>query len=309
MFKHFQSSFSLIRETRAVSFVALLLIFSLVLTLAANEWATYYFPNQLGSSWVYKDQDGNEITRSAIAAEEIDGETYQAFSYEPAIEDWEKYHYPVHPFLYQVSDEWVAFYVGDDIEAATKSILTKKLDETIALMRQQTAEQLPPGVTMDIDYTVQPKAQDYFYLFPTPVTYNEEWVAMELNVKVDMALDIQGSPVPIPEELKNISSTTKIVETGNITGTETVETEAGTFEKCLVIEYRTKTTAHTDLSPEFKQLIPEQQTNESVTTLWLAPNVGIVKFKSEQEQTDEVVTLELINYEIKSDESESENSN
>ena len=127
---------------------------------------------------------------------------------------------------------------------------------------------------------------------------------MELDVKVEMTMDIQGAPVEIPAALKTVSSTTNVVETGNVIGKETVETEAGTFEECLKIEYRTKTTVDTELPPEYKQLLPEQQTNESVSTLWLAPNVGIVKFKSEQENSDEVKTLELKSYEIQSDESE-----
>ncbi len=282
----------------------LLLIFSLGVSLLANEWADFYFPDKLGSSWVYEDQDGNELTRYAVEAEEVDGKTFRAFEYEPEIDDWEKYLYAVHPFLYQVGEEWIAFYVGDNIEIATKSILSKQLDETLATIRQLTAGQLPEGVTMDFNYTIEPKAQDYFYLFPTPVAYNEEWIAMELDVKVEMTMDIQGAPVEIPEELKTISSTTNVVETGNVIEKETVETEAGTFKDCLKIEYRTKTTVDTELPPEYKQLLPEQQTNESVSTLWLAPNVGIVKFESQQENSDEVKTLELKSYEIQSDGSE-----
>lgn len=291
------------------SIFALLLILGLGVTVFANEWATFYFPDKLGSFWVYEDQDGNEITRHAVEEKEVDGETYRAFSYEPAIDDWEKYLYVVHPFLYQVSDEWVALYVGDDIESATKSILTKKMEEAIAVMRQQTEGQLPPGVTMDFDYSVEPKAQDYFYLFPTPVAYNEEWVAMELDIKVTMSLDIQGAPIEIPEELKNITATTNIVETGNVIGTETIETDAGTFEDCIKVEYRTKTTVNTELSDELKQLLPEIPTNESVSTLWLAPNVGIVKYTSKQEKSDKEHIVELKSYEIKADESENENEN
>lgn len=289
---------------KTVSVVTLMILFSLSVTLLANEWATYYFPDKVGSSWVYEDQDGNELTRYAVKEKNVEGNTFRVFEYEPEIDDWEKYMYAVQPFLYQVGDEWVAFYVGDDIENATESILSKKLDETLAIIRQQTAGQLPPGVTIDFDYTIEPKAQDYFYLFPTPVAYNEEWVAMELDVKVGMTMDIQGAPVEIPAALKTVSSTTNVVETGNVVGKETVETEAGTFEECLKIEYRTKTTVDTELPPEYKQLLPEQQTNESVSTLWLAPNIGIVKFESEQENSDEVKTLELKSYEIQSDESE-----
>ncbi|MDE0484468.1 MAG: hypothetical protein OXI67_17960 [Candidatus Poribacteria bacterium] len=293
MLKSFQSIF------------VLLLIFGLGVTLLANEWATNYFPDKLGSYWIYADQEGNELTRYAVEEKDVEGETFRAFDYEPEIDDWEKYLYAVHPFLYKVGEEWVAFYVGGDIEVATESILTKKLDETLGAIRQQFAGQLPEGITMDFNYTIEPKAQDYFYLFPTPVKYNEEWIAMRLNVTVKMKMDIQGAPVEIPAELKSISSTTNIVETGNVIGTEVVETQAGTFEDCLKIEYRTKTTVNTTLPTEFKQLLPEQQPAESVTTLWLAPNVGIVKFSSGQENSDDMKTLELKNYEIQTDESES----
>jgi len=283
-----------------------LLVFGLTATLMGNEWANYYFPDKIGSSWVYVNEDGDEITRHAVEGEEVDGTTYRAFTYEPAIDDWEKYQYAVHPYLYQVSEEWITFLVGDEIEQATKSILEKKLDETVALMQDQVAGQLPPGVTIDFDFDVDPQAQDLFYLFPIPIAYNEEWVAMHLDIKVDMTMDVQGAPTELPEELKTITSNTSIEETGVILGTESVETEAGTFDDCLIIEYKTKTTTETDLPPEIQQMIPEQQTNEATTTLWLAPNVGIVKFRSENENTDDVATLELTNYEIIPDESESE---
>lgn len=296
MLKSFQSIF------------VLLLIFGLGVTLLANEWATTYFPDKLGSYWVYTDQDGNKLTRYAVEEKDVEGETFRSFDYEPEIDDWEKYLYAAHPFLYQVGEEWVAFYVGDDIEAATKSILSKKLDETLGTIRQRTAGQLPEGITMDFNYTIEPKAQDYFFLFPTPVKYNEEWIAMRLEVKVKMKIDIQGAPVEIPAERKSISSTTNVVKTGNVIGTETVDTQAGTFEECLKIEYRAKTTIDTTIPAEFKQLLPEQQPAESVTTLWLAPNVGIVKFKSEQDNSDDVKTFELKNYEIQSNESNSEES-
>ena len=290
------------------SIFVLLLIFGVGVTLLANEWKKLYFPDNLGSFWVYEDQNGNELTRYAVGEKDVEGKAFRAFDYEPEIDDWEKYMYAVHPFLYQVGEEWVAFYVGDDIENARESILTKKLDEILVTLRQLAARQLPPGITIDFNYTIEPKAQDYFYLFPMPITYNEEWIAMQLNVKIKMTMDIQGAPAEIPDEVKTISSTTNLVETGNVIVKETVETEAGTFEDCLKIKYKSKTTTDTTLPPEFKQLLPEQQPNQSVTTLWLAPNVGIVKFKSKQENSDDVKTLELKSYEIKSDETENRDS-
>ena len=56
--------------------------------------------------------------------------------------------------------------------------------------------------------------------------------------------------------------------------------------------------------PEAKTMF-EDVYKGALTTLWLAPNVGIVKMLQESEATDIVKTLELTNYEIKSTESES----
>ena len=269
-----------------------------------KEWAKIYFPDSIGSTWVYVDQDGNTLTRSAVEEKNVDGTTYRAFSYQPELQDLEQYQYLMHPFLYNVGEKWVALYVGDDIETATKSILSKRLDETIASMRLLIAEQLPPGITIDFDYTVNPTAQDYFYLFPIPITYNEEWIAMELVVKVNMSMDINGAAVEPPAELKSIISTTNFEERGKVIGKETVETQAGKFNDCIKIEYKTLTATDTTLPPQIKQLIPIQEMQESVSTLWLAPNVGIVKYISNSENTDEVTSFELKSYEIIKDESD-----
>lgn len=269
-----------------------------------KEWAKIYFPDSIGSTWVYVDQDGNTLTRSAVEEKNVDGTTYRAFSYQPELQDLEQYQYLMHPLLYNVGEKWVALYVGDNIETATKSILSKRLDETIASMRLLISEQLPPGITIDFDYTVNPTAQDYFYLFPIPITYNEEWIAMELVVKVNMSMDINGAAVEPPAELKSIISTTNFEERGKVIGKETVETQAGKFDDCIKIEYRTLTATDTTLPPQIKQLIPIQEMQESVSTLWLAPNVGIVKYISNSENTDEATSFELKSYEIIKDESD-----
>jgi len=61
---------------------------------------------------------------------------------------------------------------------------------------------------------------------------------------------------------------------------------------------------------------PQEQQDVTLTTLWLAPNVGIVKFEHQHEAsaeneemglvTPEDQTLELVRYEIKSSSSEVE---
>ncbi len=291
--------------------LTLLLLFSFSVTLMGNEWANYYFPDALESYWLYEDQDGNELTRYAVEPVDIDGQTYRAFSYSPRLEDWKDYQYYVHPYFYSVGDEWVAFFVGNDVENAIKAVTAQQWDEVLAVMRQEMNNQLPPGVNVDINmtYELEVEAQDYFYFLPTPATANEEWEAMRANVKMDLNISIQSDLEGFPPLNPNITMYLTIVETGNVVDTETVETEAGTFEDCLKIEYRTDATMETSPPMEDAESLFSNEYGETLTTLWLAPNVGIVKFVQESEALDTEKTLELTQFELKSAESGSDSSN
>ena len=296
----------------------LLLIFGFSAMSVGNEWANYYFPDAVGSYWTYQDQDGNELTRYAIAPEDIDGETYRAFSYDPALEDWADFEHYIHPYFYQVGDDWVAFFVGTEIENGLKAHTAQEMEEVLPMLRQQMLGDAPAGVSLDLNYDIEVVSADYFYLLPTPIAYNEEWTALELNVTLTLTMDIQGAPMEIPGGAPVIKTHGTIVETGVVTGTETVETSAGTFEDCLIIEYQTDETTQVTVSmPGAPQQDPEEREATTVTTIWLAPNVGIVKFSHEHPESDEAKeqlglepdgesTLELTNYEIKGSPSEDE---
>ena len=297
----------------------LLLIFGLSTMSVGNEWANYYFPDTVGSYWTYEDQDGNALTRYAIEPEEIDGETYRAFSYDPPLEDWADFEHYIHPYFYQVGDDWVAYFVGAEIENGLKAHTAQEMEEALPIIRQQMIGEAPiEGVDLDLNYDVEVESADYFYLLPTPVTYNEEWTALELNVALTLTMNFQGAPIEIPGGAPTINTHSTIVETGVVTGTETVETPAGTFEDCLIIEYQTDETIQVSISvPGAPQQAPEEREATTVTTLWLAPNVGIVKFSHEHPEADEAkdefglepdgeITLELTNYEIKGSPSEDE---
>ena len=276
--------------------LSLLLIFGFNATLVGKEKADTYFPHAIGSYWVYEDQDGNELTRRVMNNKEIDGETYRAFSYEPTFEDWADYDYHIHPLLYQVGEERVTFWVGDGVKKAVKARLTKDV-ETFGKIHEEN---------FDLLYDIEVEAQDPFYLLPNSVTVNEKWDAAKIKAKITMRPD----PPQDPEEM--ILEFT-IVETGNVLGTENVETPAGTFEDCLKIEYRTATEVAIFPQDEDDESNPP---GESVTTLWVAPNVGIVKFYQEAEDilltviplpqieaSTTVKTFELKKYEVKSTDS------
>ncbi len=248
------------------TFVTLLLVLGLSAVLMGDAAeTTQYFPQTLGSYWVYEDQDGNELTRRVVEGKEIAGEMYHAFNYEPALEDSANYDYHIHPNFYRIGEEKVTFWVGDEAEKALKAHLTKEMEAFLKLLQKMGA----PFIML---YNIEIEAQDPFYALPMPVTLNEKWKATQIKAKIKL------TPVP-PQDPPEITLEFTIVETGTVVGTENVETPAGTFEDCLKIEYRTETEVAAVPSPETGSDPP----GESVTTLWVAPNIGIVKFHQKAE--------------------------
>lgn len=304
---------------KKIGFVSIaLFIFGFSATLMGNEWANYYFPDTVGSSWTYEDQDGNELTRYAVEPEAIDGETYHAFSYEPPLENWTDFEHYVQPYFYQIGDASVAFFVGSEIENASKAVKSRQMDKIISQAReeiQQDAATQGLNISVEIDYDVAVESQEHFYLLPTPATFNEEWTALTLNLVVNMTTEFKGMPeIPGVPTKQTVITHTSLVETGNVTGTETVETPAGTFADCLVIEYRTDASIMI-VPPEIPTLegnpepVHQEQKDVSLATLWLAPSVGIVKFVHNHQLSEEEKELgleppkekilELTRYEIK----------
>lgn len=303
--------------------LALLFLFSLSTGLMGNEWANYYFPDTLGSYWVYEDQDGETFTRYAIEPQEIDGDSYRAFSYEPDLEDWAKFEHYINPYSYQISNDWIAFFVGTEVENAVKALMIQQADTAIGMMQKMMGEEFPPelDISLDIDYDVAVDSQDYFYFLPTPAAVNEPWPALELDTVLSITVALTQGGIGLPgNPAQTIETHTSILEQGALLGTETVETEAGTFEDCLIVEYRVTETTEAVAAVEIPGL-PESEEREdaTITTLWLAPNVGLVKFEHEHKLPEGMDaegmaaladlippdrTLELIQYEIKPSESE-----
>ncbi len=300
--------------------------------LIGNESTQKYFPSPLGSFWVYEDQDGNELTRRAIEGEEIAGKTYYGFSYEPILEDWTGFNRYMHLSLLNVGEEWITYLVEDEIKKAVKARLTKEMEIFSNLAKNSLENNSPPelDLTVDLNYNVVVEAEDRFNFLPIQAAPDEEWDAIQISAKITMKFDIQGLPdFQGAPELSETTLDFTILETGKILGKETVEVTAGTFEDCLKVEYRTETEM-TATQPTAVGDLP----GESVTTLWFAPNVGIVKFHQQSDKiflnmiserdvvntpmSDEeaaeitapsVETLELKKYEIASDLSQDDANN
>ena len=273
-------------------FFSLLLIFGVPATLIANEGSNDYFPHTLGSFWVYADQDGNKLTRRAVEKKTIAGETYHAFSYEPASEDWTDYEHYVHPSFYQIREDGITFFVGDKVEKAFEAKLRRDMDADI---KKQQGISTSPGVSADFSYEIEVEVENDFYLLPTPIVFDKEWMATQISGSITLKLKMQSPNFQIPGGDQVNAIPIDLVEKGKVTAKETVKTLAGTFEDCLKIEYwYTEAMKKEDAT---KQASSDTSGIE-LTTLWLAPNVGIVKFVRKSADSKVEKSLELTQYEI-----------
>ena len=260
----------------------LIFVFIFSATLRGNETAKLYFPSTLDSYWVYVDQDGNELTRQVVEGEEISGVIYNGFSYDPELEDWLDFDRHFFPYLYHVGDEWVSGFVGEEVENTIKARLSKEMDIISELTQNVIASTAPPelNVTIQLIYDVEAESEENCFLLPLDVSPDEEWDSINVSATVTFTMDIQGIPeLQGAPEIPTITLNVDIQETGMILGTETVDVPAGTFEDCLKIQFQTETEL-TANEPNPNQ----EEPGETVTTLWLAPNVGIVKFHQEEER-------------------------
>ena len=92
---------------------------------------------------------------------------------------------------------------------------------------------------------------------------------VQIDITSKVKVESNNPAVQVVSGSETESKTSIIMtETGVVVGTETVETEAGTFEECLKIEFHLETKRKIDDVPkEAKQQL------SIVTTVWLAPKL------------------------------------
>ena len=280
---------------------SLLFIFGVSPALIAVESLNDYFPRTSGSFWVYEDQDGNRLTRRAVEDKTIEGETYHAFSYEPTLEDWTDYEHYVHPNFYQIRKDGISFFVADEVEKAFEARLRKEMDADI---KEQQGISTTSGASADFSYAIEVDAQNDFYLLPTPVVFGKEWTAMRISGSITLKLKIQSPDFQIPGGDRANAIPIALVEKGKIVGPETVKTPAGTFEDCIKIEYWMEDDREAIKKAETAKPTSSDASDAEKSTLWLAPNVGIVKFIRKSADSKTAKSLELTQYKIESTDSE-----
>ena len=237
----------------------------------ANEFISKYFPTnfEIGNYWKYEDQDGNELYRYIDYNKEVDGHIYFSARYNPELENLLYYNPFIQYELYSfnIDHSGSIFYISNTIEDSLKA----KLDQEAIFVKNTIENQTNRGLNVDIDINVT--ASDEF-VFISDINDSSEWEVNEIDVEVIISFN-DGSG----DEIQNVIFDFNIKQRGKISGIESIKIDDKYFKDCLKIKYYTKTNVSCEPKDVSESLnLP----GETYTTVWLAPDIGIVKLKQQR---------------------------
>jgi hypothetical protein len=246
-----------------------LLIFCCIVILAAcgsdeipepTETKPNYFPDAVGSRWVYRNADGSEWTREITDGHSTQGEDYQTFTYTPPVSEVEIDF--LKPTSFRVAQNQIFFSVTEKMDRYIQTdFLTSVKDEFEGL---------------EVNVTFEPIPLSELHFIQIPLTSNSQWDA--LNVKVN------GSITPQNLTLLQFPFVVHFNIKGEVISQDTIETPVGRFENTFQLKYK----------PEIVQtVLSNEETTMRDQTIWFVPHVGIVKTEDEHGVT------ELIEYVLK----------
>lgn len=232
-----------------------------VVTPTEEKRVPSYYPDAIGNRWVYREANGFEWARTVSGERVIQGRVYRVFDYDPPVED-APFDYLKTP-SYRVTQNRVLFFVGEEINRYYEVDFAEALETRVF-----------PGENVEVKVRAVSEHELIFFRIP-PIT-NFQWDVLDLKVKGDIIfLDLDGAKLPF--EIHYLI-------TGAVVGGGSVQTPAGNFETTSKIQYKSKITT---------TILDEEETTEEKTdTVWLAPDVGIVKVENEDR------TVELIEYSL-----------
>ena len=212
-----------------------------------------YFPDAVGSRWVYRNPDGSEWSRAVTDGNSIQGEGFQVFTYAPPVTATELDY--LKPDVFRVTDNQALFVIGEKIDRYIQNVLPTWVADEFA--------------GLELDITVEPITHPEFVFCQLPLTLNLQWDVFHTNVKGSIVLQnlvLLQFPFEVQVRIK-----------GEVVAVNPLETPAGSFEETYQIEYKTEIT---------QTLFSEAETMEQRETVWFAPHVGIVKIEDESGVTE-----------------------
>ena len=207
-----------------------------------------YFPDAVGSRWVYRNPDGSEWARSVTNGNSIQGEGFQVFTYAPPVTGTELDY--LKPDIFRVTDNQVLFVIGEKIDRYVQNVLPTWVADEFA--------------GLELDITIEPITHPEFVFSHLPLTVNFQWDAFRTHVNGHIVLQnlvLLQFPFEVQVSVK-----------GEIVAVSPLETPAGSFEETYQIEYKTEIT---------QTLFSEVETTQQRQMVWFAPHVGIVKIEDE----------------------------
>lgn len=219
-----------------------------------------YFPDAIGSRWMYRDADEAQWTRAVSGEANIEGKVYRIFKHTPPLGGADLDF--LNSTYYRVTPNTVVFTVSQQVTDYLQTEIPKAVQDEFA--------------GLELTVAVEPFAHPELVFFQVPLAPNFQWDA--LNIAVSGNIILQNlTLLQIPFEA-HISVKAEVV------AEIPLETPAGSFEKTYQIEYQTEIT-HT--------LFSADETIQGTQTIWFAPHVGVVKIE------DAHSTTELIEYTLK----------
>ena len=219
-----------------------------------------YFPDTIGSKWVYRNADGKEWTREITNRKDTDDNNYQNFNYTPT--DIETDIDILKPTYFRLTQNNILLDVSDTINQYIQTELPKSVQDDFA--------------GLDIKVVTEQISYPELIFLHLPLTSNLNWEAFNVQVRGDLILqDLTLLQIPF---------STIINVNAEVLGVVLIETPAGSFENTYQIEYQIDIT-HTVFS--------EEDSSIQTHTIWFTPHVGIVKIE------DNKGVSELIEYTLK----------
>ncbi|MCG9133839.1 hypothetical protein J5I95_19395 [Candidatus Poribacteria bacterium] len=212
-----------------------------------------YFPDTVGSQWVYRNADGSEWTREIIDGTNAHEVGYKVFTYTPPASETELAY--LKPDAFKVTDSQVFFIIGEKIDRYVENEVPASVAEEFA--------------GLELDIAVERIMHPEFVFCQLPLTPNFEWEAFNTNVNGSIVLQnlaLLQFPFEVHASVK-----------GAVIAVSSLETPAGSFEETYQIEYKTEIT---------QTLFSESETTQQHQTVWFAPHVGIVKIEDERGVTE-----------------------
>ena len=207
-----------------------------------------YFPDTVGSRWVYRNADGSEWTREVTEENSIHEEGFHSFVYTPISSETELDY--LKPDVFRVTDNQVLFGIGEKIDRYVQNILPTWVADEFA--------------GLELDVTVEPITHPEFVFCQLPLTVNFQWDAFSTNANGSIVLQnlfLLQFPFEVQVSVK-----------GEVVAVDSLETPAGSFAETYQIEYKTEIT---------RTLFSEAETTQQRQTVWFASHIGIVKIEDE----------------------------